>query len=311
MISGIHLLSDAEDDSLGPLSALASEHRSWAADLRGLVPGPSRALSLEGVPSASLSPLGPDSGARIDPAPGPDAVLVRSCASTQDLAFALAGQGLLPPWGAVIAARQEGGRGQMRRAWTSPAGNLHASFLLPGGRLEAWNRVLPLVLGDLLRGALARLGAEVELKWPNDLVQRQDGVLRKVCGVLMEDRGGVTICGLGINLAGAPRDAALRADAAFSAGVLRVTNSFGGPLSIWRELVKCVKTDYGLLLVNEVPEHFVERLSGRILWQGEEVLLREGGDVRRVRLVGLSPDGGLLVASGSNVETIYSGSIFR
>jgi BirA family biotin operon repressor/biotin-[acetyl-CoA-carboxylase] ligase len=199
----------------------------------------------------------------------------------------------------------------MRRAWTSPAGNLHASFLLPGGRLEAWNRVLPLVLGDLLRGALARLGAEVELKWPNDLVQRQDGVLRKVCGVLMEDRGGVTICGLGINLAGAPRDAALRADAAFSAGVLRVTNSFGGPLSIWRELVKCVKTDYGLLLVNEVPEHFVERLSGRILWQGEEVLLREGGDVRRVRLVGLSPDGGLLVASGSNVETIYSGSIFR
>ncbi len=54
---------------------------------------------------------------------------------------------------------------------------------------------------------LAARGAAVRIKWPNDLLV--DG--RKVGGILVEERGGVVVAGLGLNLGGAPRDHALRA----------------------------------------------------------------------------------------------------
>jgi BirA family biotin operon repressor/biotin-[acetyl-CoA-carboxylase] ligase len=56
---------------------------------------------------------------------------------------------------------------------------------------------IPLIAGLAMSTALAGLGADTELKWPNDVLIRG----RKVCGVLTEaQQGDVVIVGAGVNL---------------------------------------------------------------------------------------------------------------
>jgi BirA family biotin operon repressor/biotin-[acetyl-CoA-carboxylase] ligase len=56
---------------------------------------------------------------------------------------------------------------------------------------------LPLVAGLAMRAALGSLGADVRLKWPNDLMD-PDGA--KVGGLLSEMSDGVLVIGVGVNL---------------------------------------------------------------------------------------------------------------
>jgi BirA family biotin operon repressor/biotin-[acetyl-CoA-carboxylase] ligase len=125
-----------------------------------------------------------------------------------DEVFALVEKDILPEWGSVIAVSQDCGRGQLRRAWKSPPGNVYGSLRLPNhsSRLDLWgdcmDGLIPLVAGYVFCVALEQMGAQVRLKWPNDFVFRE----RKVGGMLIEERGDVRVLGVGINLASCPDD---------------------------------------------------------------------------------------------------------
>jgi BirA family biotin operon repressor/biotin-[acetyl-CoA-carboxylase] ligase len=122
--------------------------------------------------------------------------VIAETASTQDAALAMSGgrPGLL-----VLAGRQTGGRGRLGRAWADTEGlGLAATFVLDarepallalGAGLAACQAV------EEATGGLASVG----LKWPNDVVER-GGVGRKVAGVLVEQRDGVALLGIGINI---------------------------------------------------------------------------------------------------------------
>ena len=138
------------------------------------------------------------------------------CASTFTLAWKLLENGLLPAWGAVLCSCQTEGRGQLRRPWHSPRGNLYVSFRLPADP-NLRGDAASLVVGGLLVRAFARLGFPLSLKWPNDLLLEESA---KVGGLLLEERDGVILAGLGINLAEAPPAALMRADRATRAAVL-------------------------------------------------------------------------------------------
>jgi BirA family biotin operon repressor/biotin-[acetyl-CoA-carboxylase] ligase len=128
-----------------------------------------------------------------------------ACDSTNDLAAARARSGA--PQGLVVATeRQSAGRGRLGRVWHSPAGeNLYVSILLRPTRPAPEIPPLTLLAGAAVARALARLGVEARLKWPNDVQLVAGGAARKVAGLLTEmasegGRVGHVVVGLGLNV---------------------------------------------------------------------------------------------------------------
>ena len=96
---------------------------------------------------------------------------------------------------------QTRGRGRHGRGWASPRGNLYASVLLRPSVPAAEVATLSLVAGLALAEALAKLGIEPALKWPNDVLVGG----AKLAGLLAEaltSKGRVeaVILGLGVNV---------------------------------------------------------------------------------------------------------------
>lgn len=131
-------------------------------------------------------------------------VAVPTCGSTQDVALEQASSG--GSSGAVVVAGvQTAGRGRTGRGWEDDAagGSLALSVLieLP----ERGSGLVPHALGLAVLDAGRAVGAEeLRLKWPNDVVVRTGGGLRKVCGVLVErTRAGTRnalVAGIGVNV---------------------------------------------------------------------------------------------------------------
>jgi len=120
----------------------------------------------------------------------------------------------LPPWSAVIAVHQTGGRGQRERSFTSDRGGFYLTAVLPfDGDAAGW-RGFALAIGRGVLGALTGLGVEnLRLRWPNDLMIGP----RKVGGILVEQGGRHTLLvGIGINITNRPwlEDHTLRYSAA-------------------------------------------------------------------------------------------------
>jgi BirA family biotin operon repressor/biotin-[acetyl-CoA-carboxylase] ligase len=106
----------------------------------------------------------------------------------------------------IWADEQTAGRGRHGRVWRSPPGNLHASALILGPCETEIAPQIGFVAGAALLSAVRDLGgADVRLKWPNDLVSNG----AKLAGLLVE---GVTtprqrfaaVIGFGVNLAISP-----------------------------------------------------------------------------------------------------------
>ena len=213
-LSGLPCLAEPLDPQ-----TLASFHPLWARDVAALGPwclepgqGKSDPVWLPGtLPGGSE---------------GADVVVCGPCTSTMDVARELAGRSGLRPWASVITPIQTGGRGQLRRAWLSAPGNVLATLVCPPAE-GLWNDLRPLVLGHLLAEALMDEYPGVEVKWPNDLLL--DG--RKIGGILVEERPGLVLAGLGLNLAWAPDAASLREGAYVPAGVFPARA--GGPCLLY------------------------------------------------------------------------------
>ena len=152
--------------------------------------------------------------------PGVGLAVCGPCSSTMDSAWSLLDDGVLAPWNGVVSPVQRSGRGQMRRAWSSTPGNLHISLILPSASGSPGGdpgTLLPLAVGYLFCRVLEEEGLDPIMKWPNDVLVRG----RKVAGILVEDRGGRTVVGIGVNIAFAPQDANMRSDRSNPAGCLR------------------------------------------------------------------------------------------
>ena len=176
----------------------------------------------------------------------------------------------------LVARNQTAGRGRAGRSWLSSSeGSLTFSLAwrFKGGlpRLTG----LPLAVGVALADTLERLGVQVSLKWPNDVLRDGD----KLAGILIETQaaplGGVwAVIGIGLNLvmpdeleaqigrsvaslpwlARMDRDALLAALLAGLAGALREFEHAGFAA-------------------------FAARWNRRHAWQGELVTILDGGAV--------------------------------
>jgi BirA family biotin operon repressor/biotin-[acetyl-CoA-carboxylase] ligase len=128
----------------------------------------------------------------------PSCLVLRSVSSTLDLVHELAEEGA-PAGTAVLADEQVRGRGREGRQWHSPPGSGILLGYLHRPRRAGVAGVLALRVGVAVGEALAALGIEARLKWPNDVVIRG----RKAGGILCEARtasGEVAWVGVGIGL---------------------------------------------------------------------------------------------------------------
>ncbi|MCY3805012.1 MAG: biotin--[acetyl-CoA-carboxylase] ligase, partial [bacterium] len=114
----------------------------------------------------------------------------------------------------LVADHQTAGRGRHGRSWVAPPGAaLLASVLLRPQAGSAALTLLSPAVGLAVRDACADVGADVQLKWPNDVIARVPGEAgapgeAKLAGVLAESdvAGGTAavVAGFGVNLLSHP-----------------------------------------------------------------------------------------------------------
>jgi BirA family transcriptional regulator, biotin operon repressor / biotin---[acetyl-CoA-carboxylase] ligase len=126
----------------------------------------------------------------------------------------------------IVADAQSAGRGRQGRVWSSPVGNLYASALLVDPCATATAPQIGFVAGVALQRAVADLGVEARLKWPNDLVL--DGA--KLAGLLVEGvippgRPLAATIGIGVNIAASPEGLAYPTTS--------LSRAAGEPRSVW------------------------------------------------------------------------------
>ena len=209
---------------------------------------------------------------------------------------------------AIQALRQSAGRGRQGRGWDSPAGNLYISVLLrpavPLREAPQWSFVAAVALAETLKPLLPK-AARPMLKWPNDLLL--DGA--KAAGILVETGVAANheldwICiGMGVNIATKPNlpDRAtaclaehLPAPPAPEALAERLLQN----LAHWHDL----RLAQGFAPIRDAWLRHAPAI-------GVPVSVKRDGALIEGSFAGLSPEGGLLLAKGREVQLILAGEI--
>jgi len=276
---GVLLWSSGRPGLADPINpaTLAGLHPVWAEDALTYAPWQEVSIghgSICGTPA--LDRVCGDSG---KPARSPDAwwlsrkyaggrvVVCGPCTSSLDVARHFVENKAFAPWDSALAVSQRSGRGQLGRSWSSPPGNVYGALFLPAVP-KAWDSLLSLVMGYCLVLFLRAKNFPACIKWPNDILVSG----KKVAGVLIEERNGRCVAGVGINLASAPPEWELREDHAAPAGSLRAAAGFTGTaLETWCDLVDSVRTCYeDILARQETAGMTAARIEPFLCWRGEE-----------------------------------------
>ncbi len=216
--------------------------------------------------------------------------------STLDIIHELAAEGA-PAGTVVLADEQVQGRGRDGRRWHSPPGAGLLLGYLHRVRGETLAGVLSLRVGLAVGAALAALGVEVRLKWPNDIVLRD----RKAGGILCEARsgmagGGWVAVGVGLNVRSpVPSEVA---DQAAALGDVRPDLTRVAVLEAL--LPRLQQLDDGPTLSEAERRGYRERdwLAGR------EVVQPVAG-----RVAGVDADGALVVETGDGPRRVLAGTV--
>lgn len=233
--------------------------------------------------------------------------------STLDAARELLRQRRLPEWASVLARSQTGGRGQLRRPWSSPPGNIYAALRLPATQPFIDTAAAP-AAGILVAEGLRAVGLDIQLKWPNDLVALHRGVPCKLGGILLEEYAGAILAGIGINLQSSPSPDGLRRGRALDAvhvGAIAPALAnhalLGTPEGLWNRLVRNIYFWYGQELPLSIK--WLQAAEARLLWRGESVLLTDDDREVHGKLLGLGPSGGIRLQYDGRTEEFLSGSL--
>lgn len=243
--------------------------------------------------------------------------------STNALAVAAAARGV-PEWHVVAADVQTTGRARAGRTWTAPPGSsLLMSIVLRPPVAIARLPLLPLMAGmavaEVVEGHLAaEAGAEVAVKWPNDVLVRRSGAgadaaWGKIAGILVESpTPGVAVVGIGCNVDW--REAACPPVQPGGLTPMSLAQLRGAPVDRWRVLPALL----GLLgnrydIWKDMPEAFLDGYRQRCVTIGRSVVVtRTGVPPLRGAAVGVAHDGTLEVRTddGATVR-VSSGDVMH
>ncbi|HED24401.1 MAG TPA: biotin--[acetyl-CoA-carboxylase] ligase [Firmicutes bacterium] len=309
MKPGLYLLAEDRSTlfSAADPAELAAAHPCWAKDLQRLEPWaktvlPGKSANGRGMAAWRSGFYSADSAS----------LVCGSCSSTMDALRYLIDELGLSPWDGLLAVEQKEGRGRRSHSWISPPGNLYVSWALPlleegRGTVNRWQAVASLLVGELTAAVLDTYGLKTAVKWPNDILVDD----KKICGILVENRDGRTVVGVGLNLGHAPRGNKLKEPPAAEAASLQEVGVSVTPLELWFSFAKTGRRRYDQIVGSMSPEEFTKLLQHRLAWKGRTVLIKMNDDQGYLaEIKGLSPDGGLLIIREGKFETVYTGSIY-
>lgn len=236
------------------------------------------------------------------------AQLKHECSSSNDEIMALARQSAdLAHKALCVAHFQTKGRGRQGRSWVNRQGeclmfSLGWAFDKPQYELGS----LALVVALACRRALADIGLDVNIKWPNDLVVAND----KLAGILIEtarvENKTVAVIGIGINFV-LPKEV----ENATSVQALFQTTSKQG-VSV-KTLLNAVLAQLDALL-NEYAQNGFASCIGEYDAANRDtgrpvLLLQEGRIVHEGVVKGVDAQGALRLLTDNGEKTIVSGEI--
>ena len=236
------------------------------------------------------------------------AQLKHECSSSNDEIMVLARQSAdLAHKALCVAHFQTKGRGRQGRSWVNRQGeclmfSLGWAFDKPQYELGS----LALVVALACRRALADIGLDVNIKWPNDLVVAND----KLAGILIEtarvDNKTVAVIGIGINFV-LPKEV----ENATSVQALFQTASKQG-VSV-KTLLNAVLAQLDALL-NEYAQNGFASCVGEYDAANRDtdrpvLLLQEGRIVHEGVVKGVDAQGALRLLTDNGEKTIVSGEI--
>ena len=207
----------------------------------------------------------------------------------------------------LVARNQTAGRGRAGRSWLSSSeGSLTFSLAWRFDGALARLAGLPLAVGVALADALERLGVQVGLKWPNDVLRDGD----KLAGILIETQaapGGGTwaVIGVGLNL--------LMPDE-LEAKIGRPVASLPWLARMERDSLMAALLDGLAACLREFERAgfpaFVARWNLRHAWQGELVIIVDAGAVLHEGVAaGVDEAGRLLLDTPEGRVTVLAGDV--
>jgi BirA family biotin operon repressor/biotin-[acetyl-CoA-carboxylase] ligase len=235
---------------------------------------------------------------------------VELCSSTMDLAK----ERLLvteAPIGIITASQQTAGRGRRGNSWQTPVAGFLGTFWIVTELDAARLSGLSIASGVLMVRVLERLGADVWLKWPNDLVtvdsRKLGGILVEVGSSDSQVAGGsqFVLVGIGVN-AQAPGELSLTA-----AGLTEITSR--NPGDGWGKAIRDGLAAELPSFWREFSAHGVTRFlpewRARCLTIGKEVSFTRGERRETATFVDVGEAGEAILDVNGVVEKFFSGEI--
>lgn len=207
----------------------------------------------------------------------------------------------------VVANRQTGGIGRMRRKWESPPGGLYLSVVLKPEISPDQAAALPLIAGLAVTKAVSATALlETSLKWPNDVLIDE----RKVCGILVESATkGETmeyvVIGVGIN---ANVDTSIFPDE-FSGNSISLMEKAGKEIDrgeLLRNVLYFLDMTYARFL-NDGVLQLLDEWTERSSTVGREVMISTRDGQILGKAVGLDDTGALLLSRDGDMIRIAEG----
>jgi len=230
--------------------------------------------------------------------------------STNVAAMEAASEGA-PEGSVFVAEQQTAGRGRGGHSWHSAQSDgIYCSVVLRPAMAPADALILSLAAGLAVHVAVREidLEADIDLKWPNDLLAGG----KKFCGILTEMNAEATrvrylVVGIGINV----NQSAFPDDLRTIATSLRLqTNREWSRIELCAALLKSLDREYRNLLTkpdahDSILRRFEEHSSSV---RGRKVRVEENGGFEGIS-EGLDSRGFLKVHTGDAVRTVLSGTV--
>lgn len=209
-----------------------------------------------------------------------------------------------PLW--ITAGQQTAGYGRRGSAWFQAEGDVAASFIFAprGDRmvLAQLSYVAALAVSDTIAACVK--GADVSVKWPNDILIDD----KKAAGILLELLAGddpVIVLGVGVNVVSAPAEVEYPVARVFDhspgnvPAPLEIIENLDAAFARWREVWR----EEGFVAIKT---HWLER-AARL---GEKITVRLPDKERVGLFKGISDDGALVLATDEGDELITAGAVF-
>ena len=213
----------------------------------------------------------------------------------------------------IIAKKQTGGRGRMKRKWKSPVGGIWMSIIIHPKFDVSFTTLVPIAISLALCMAIEKiLKIKPELKWPNDVTIKG----KKVAGVLVDasivsNEIEYMIIGIGINFKIKPTELAnaIKKTPNFY-GVTTLVKKDVNSLPLFHQFLYELENIFQLIDSKHIKK-IVNQWTKRSSTLGRNVsIVTENGKINGKALK-IDSDGALIISKGKKIEKILAGDIIH